>query len=45
VRFVQMQKVIDEIENKKRHNLPLVPERRFIRTDVDGTEAASEIQP
>ena len=45
VRFVQMQKVIDEIENKKRHNLLLVPERRFIRTDVDGTEAANEIQP
>jgi hypothetical protein len=45
VRFVQMQKVIDEIENKKRRSLPLAPERRFIRTDVDGTEAATEIQP
>ena len=45
VRFVQMQKVIDEIENKKRHNLPLVPERRFIRTDVDGMDAANEIRP
>jgi hypothetical protein len=36
-----MQKVIDEIENKKRHNLPLDPERSFIRTDVDGAEATS----
>ena len=35
VRFVQMQKVVDEIETKKRHNMPLDPERRFIRTDVD----------
>ena len=42
IRFVQMQKVIDEIENKKRHNLPLDPERRFTRTDVDGAEATSE---
>jgi beta-barrel assembly-enhancing protease len=41
IRFVQMQKVIDEIENKKRHNLPLDPERSFIRTDVDGAEATS----
>ena len=45
VRFVQMQKAIDEIEDKKRHNFPLVPERRFIRNDVDGTQAANEIQP
>ena len=45
VRFVQMQKVIDEIANKKRHYLPLAPERRFVRTDVDGTEAANDIQP
>jgi len=45
VRFVQMQKAIDEIENKKRHNLPLDPERRFTRSDFDGTEAANEIQP
>ena len=42
MRFVQMQKVIEEIEDKKRRSLPLVPERRFIRTDVDGTEAATE---
>ena len=45
VRFVQMQKVIDEIENKKRHSLPLVPERRFMQTDVGGPGAPSEIQP
>jgi predicted Zn-dependent protease len=45
VRFVQMKKVIDEIEIKKRHNLPLVPERRFIRPDVEGAEAVNEIQP
>ena len=43
VRFVQMQKVIDEIENKKRRNLPLVPEQRFVRADVDG--AGSEVEP
>jgi predicted Zn-dependent protease len=43
VRFVQMQKAIDEIENKKRQNLPLVPERLFIRTDV--LEAADESPP
>jgi predicted Zn-dependent protease len=41
IRFVQMQKVLDEIENKKRHNLPLDPERRFIRTGADGAEATS----
>jgi len=42
VRFVQMRKVIEEIESKKRHNVPLAPERRFIRTDVDAVEAAGE---
>jgi Zn-dependent protease with chaperone function len=42
VRFVQMQKAIDEIENKKRHNLPLVPERLFIRVDADRPEAEDE---
>lgn len=45
VRFVQMQKVIDEIENKKRRNVPLDPERRFIRTDVDGAEPTGETYP
>jgi len=44
VRFVQMQKVIDEIENKRRRNMPLDPERRFLRTDVDA-EDASETDP
>jgi hypothetical protein len=42
VRFVQMQKVIGEIEDQKRRSLPLIPHRRFIRTDVNGTEAANE---
>jgi peptidase M48-like protein len=42
VRFVQMQKVIHEIEDQKRRGLPLIPHRRFIRTDVNGTEAANE---
>lgn len=45
VRFVQMQKVIDEIENKKRHNLPLVPERHFMQTDVGEAPAASGTCP
>jgi len=45
VRFVQMLKTVDEIENKKRHNLPLVPERLFTRTDADRAEAADEVQP
>jgi Zn-dependent protease with chaperone function len=44
VRFVQMQKVIDEIANKRRHDLPLVPEQRFIRTDADGTETSSGLR-
>jgi hypothetical protein len=37
-----MQKVIGEIEDQKRRSLPLIPHRRFIRTDVNGTEAANE---
>ncbi|HET7912670.1 MAG TPA: M48 family metallopeptidase [Pseudolabrys sp.] len=45
VRFVQMQKVIDEIEDKKRRNLPLVPEPRFIRADADESGAANETLP
>jgi predicted Zn-dependent protease len=45
VRFVQMQKVIEEIESKKRRNVPLDPERRFIRPDVDAVEASSETYP
>jgi hypothetical protein len=40
-----MQKVIEEIESKKRRDMPLDPERRFIRTDVDAVEAASETYP
>ena len=45
VRFVQIQKVIEEIESKKRRNVPLDPERRFIRPDVDALEASSETYP
>jgi predicted Zn-dependent protease len=45
VRFVQMQKGIEEIESKKWRNVPLDPERRFIRPDVDAVEAASETYP
>lgn len=45
VRFVQMQKTIEEIESKKLNDLPLVPERSFIRTDADGPEASDQIQP
>ena len=35
VRFVQMQKVAAEIADKRRHNLPLIPEPKFIRTDTE----------
>jgi Zn-dependent protease with chaperone function len=45
VRFVQMQKAIEEIENKKRNSLPLLPERRFVQTDVARTERANEVHP
>ncbi|HZP71395.1 MAG TPA: M48 family metallopeptidase [Pseudolabrys sp.] len=41
VRFVQLQKAIDEIEDKKRRNLPLLPQRRFVHTDIETTEAAA----
>lgn len=40
VRFVQMQKAVDEIENKKRRNLPLTPEPRFMQPDP--TQIAGE---
>lgn len=40
VRFVQMQKAIDEIEDKKRRNLPLVPESRFIEADLESVGLA-----
>lgn len=42
VRFVQMQKTIIEIEDKKRRNFPLIPEPRFIQIDVDPTEPAED---
>jgi Zn-dependent protease with chaperone function len=38
VRFVQMQKAIDEIEAKKRRNLPLIPEPRFAGGDLGSAE-------
>jgi Zn-dependent protease with chaperone function len=44
VRFVQMQKAIDEIEEKRRQHLPLVPERRFIWDDRKETEPPAEFQ-
>lgn len=45
VRFVQMQKVVQEIEDKKRRNLPLDPELRFIRAnDSDEAETARDTQ-
>ena len=42
VRFVQMQKVADEIFDKKRRNLPLVPEPRVIQSDGDPAMRANE---
>lgn len=42
VRFVQMQKVADEIADKKRRNLPLVPEPRVIQSDGDPAMRANE---
>ena len=42
VRFVQMQKVIDEIGNKKRRNLPLDPEPRFMQVNNDEAETTRE---
>ena len=45
VRFVQMQKVIDEIGNKKRRNLPLDPEPRFMQVNNDEAETTRETRP
>jgi Zn-dependent protease with chaperone function len=42
VRFVQMQKAVEEIEDKRRRNIPLVPEPRFAREDAEAVEAAPE---
>lgn len=40
VRFLQMRKVAEEIADKKRRNLPLVPEIRMV--EVDTTPKVSE---
>lgn len=42
IRFVQMLKVVEEIEDKKRHNRPLDPEPLFSRANNGGAEVASE---
>lgn len=41
VRFVQMQRAIDEIADKRRRNLPLLPEPRFIQADADPPTGAA----
>jgi hypothetical protein len=40
-----MQKVIDEIGNKKRRNLPLGPEPRFMQVNNDEAETTRETRP
>ena len=45
VRFVQMQKAVDEIESKKRHNLPLIPERHFIQADINEVQVENGSYP
>jgi hypothetical protein len=42
VRFVQMQKVAAEIADKRRHNLPLMPELKFIQADTEPTMVPTE---
>jgi Zn-dependent protease with chaperone function len=42
VRFVQMQKVAAEIADKQRHNLPLIPELKFIQADTETAPAPGE---
>ena len=42
VRFVQMQKVAAEIADKRRHNLPLMPEPKFIQADTEPTMVPAE---
>jgi peptidase M48-like protein/PDZ domain-containing protein len=43
VRFVQMKKVAAEIEDKKRRNLPLVPEVKFMQTEQEPVSQPSTI--
>jgi predicted Zn-dependent protease len=45
VRFVQMLKVIAEIEDKKRRSLPLAPEPRYMQLNNDGVETTRETRP
>jgi Zn-dependent protease with chaperone function len=45
VRFVQMLKVVEEIEDKKRSNLPLDPEPRYMQVNNDGVETTRETRP
>jgi predicted Zn-dependent protease len=42
VRFVQMQKVAAEIADKRRHNLPLMPELKFIQADTEPAMVRAE---
>jgi predicted Zn-dependent protease len=42
VRFVQMQQVAAEIADKRRHNLPLMPELKFIQADTESTMIPAE---
>lgn len=43
VRFVQMQKAAAEIAEKKRRNVPLTPELKFIQADTENTMIPEEI--
>jgi predicted Zn-dependent protease len=45
VRFVQMLKVVEEIEDKKRRNLPLDPEPRYMQVNSDGFKTTRETRP
>lgn len=46
VRFVQMLKVVEEIEDKKRRNLPLDPEPRYMQVNNnDEVETTREARP
>ena len=42
VRFVQMEKVAAEIADKRRRNLPLMPELKFIQADTEPTMVPTE---
>jgi Zn-dependent protease with chaperone function len=42
-RFVQMQKVVEEIADKKRRNLPLMPELKVMHADAQHATASGEV--